>query len=167
MCHLKKDTIRSPSFLQINQPVLLFEEPASIHSTSSQSSFMLIGVKASDLVVEAATENADLKLNIFKELDAACPPEAILASNTSSISITKIAAATGRPGWRKSPELTRIAGWLNWTSRMRNDSSLKRPVRVDRPDHHAESGVNTKSGGHFRVRVKPVECHARRGITQG
>lgn len=54
------------------------------------------GVKIADLVVEAATENVDLKLNIFRELDAACKPEAILASNTSSISITKIASVTKR-----------------------------------------------------------------------
>ncbi len=55
------------------------------------------GVANIDLVVEAATENVDLKLNIFKSLDAATKPEVILASNTSSISITKIAAATSRP----------------------------------------------------------------------
>ena len=55
------------------------------------------GVKNADLVVEAATENADLKLKIFKDIDSFCKPEAILASNTSSISITKIAAATKRP----------------------------------------------------------------------
>ena len=55
------------------------------------------GVKTADLVVEAATENAELKLKIFKDLDTFCKPEAILASNTSSISITKIAAATKRP----------------------------------------------------------------------
>ena len=55
------------------------------------------GVKNADLVIEAATENADLKLKIFKDLDGFCKPEAILASNTSSISITKIAAATKRP----------------------------------------------------------------------
>lgn len=50
-----------------------------------------------DLVVEAATENIDLKLKIFKQIDEAAPAKAILASNTSSISITKIAAATQRP----------------------------------------------------------------------
>ena len=49
-----------------------------------------------DLVVEAATENQDIKLNIFKEMDQICINEAILASNTSSISITKIASATNR-----------------------------------------------------------------------
>ncbi len=53
-------------------------------------------VKTADLVVEAASENIDLKLNIFKQLDAACPPTTILASNTSSISITKIASVTKR-----------------------------------------------------------------------
>ncbi len=55
------------------------------------------GVANADLVVEAATENADLKLKIFKEIDEAAPANAILASNTSSISITKIASVTKRP----------------------------------------------------------------------
>jgi 3-hydroxybutyryl-CoA dehydrogenase len=50
-----------------------------------------------DLVVEAATENIDLKLQIFRQLDEVCRPDAILASNTSSISITRIAAVTRRP----------------------------------------------------------------------
>lgn len=50
-----------------------------------------------DLVVEAATENIDLKLKIFKQIDAAAPANAILATNTSSISITRIAAETSRP----------------------------------------------------------------------
>lgn len=55
------------------------------------------GVKGVDLVVEAATENVALKLNIFKDLDSMCDTDTILASNTSSISITQIAAATKRP----------------------------------------------------------------------
>lgn len=55
------------------------------------------GVKGVELVVEAATENIDLKLNIFKQLDEILPKEVILASNTSSISITKIASVTSRP----------------------------------------------------------------------
>ena len=55
------------------------------------------GTKNIDLVVEAATENIDLKLNIFKQLDQACAENTILATNTSSISITQIAAATNRP----------------------------------------------------------------------
>lgn len=55
------------------------------------------GVKNADLVVEAATENADLKAKIFKQLDTSCPENTILATNTSSISITQIAAATKRP----------------------------------------------------------------------
>lgn len=56
------------------------------------------GVKEAGLIIEAATENTELKLKIFKEMDAAAPADAILATNTSSISITKIAAATKRPG---------------------------------------------------------------------
>lgn len=55
------------------------------------------GVSNADLVVEAATENMSIKLDLFRQLDAASPAHAILASNTSSISITKIAAVTKRP----------------------------------------------------------------------
>ena len=55
------------------------------------------GVKTAQLVVEAATENTDLKLQIFRQLDEAAPAGCILATNSSSISITKIAAATKRP----------------------------------------------------------------------
>lgn len=55
------------------------------------------GIKEADLVVEAATENIDLKLKIFKELDEICGDSTVLATNTSSISITKIAAMTNRP----------------------------------------------------------------------
>ncbi len=55
------------------------------------------GVEYASLVVEAATENVDLKLKIFKDLDTFCPEDTILATNTSSISITKIAAVTSRP----------------------------------------------------------------------
>jgi len=54
------------------------------------------GVKNAELVVEAATENVELKLKIFKQLDEVCGEDTILASNTSSISITKIAAVTNR-----------------------------------------------------------------------
>ncbi len=56
------------------------------------------GVANADLVVEAATENLNLKLKIFSDLDAFAPANCILATNTSSISITQIAAATARPG---------------------------------------------------------------------
>lgn len=56
------------------------------------------GVQNADLIVEAATENTTLKLKIFQDLDQYAKPNAILATNTSSISITKIAAATKRPG---------------------------------------------------------------------
>ncbi|WP_281540360.1 3-hydroxybutyryl-CoA dehydrogenase [Maribacter aestuarii] len=77
------------------------------HITESQKSSTLnhiktttdlkSGVKNADLVIEAASENIDVKLNIFKELDAVCGTDTILATNTSSISITQIAAVTNRP----------------------------------------------------------------------
>jgi 3-hydroxybutyryl-CoA dehydrogenase len=54
-------------------------------------------VASADLVVEAATENAEIKYEVFRAIDAACPPHTLLASNTSSISLTQIGSATSRP----------------------------------------------------------------------
>ena len=64
---------------------------------SIQYTSTLAGVEEADLVIEAATENPELKMSIFRDLDRQARPEVILASNTSSISITKIAATTRRP----------------------------------------------------------------------
>ena len=61
------------------------------------STNLAAAVSNADLVVEAATENVDLKLKIFRDMDANAPANCILATNTSSISITQIAAVTGRP----------------------------------------------------------------------
>ena len=82
---------------QIAKEIIKEEEKSSILKNISIQTSIIDGVKNSDLVVEAATERVDLKLNIFKEVDEHAPGHAILASNTSSISITKIAAATKRP----------------------------------------------------------------------
>jgi 3-hydroxybutyryl-CoA dehydrogenase len=73
------------------------QKKATLANINVQSN-MIEGVKDAALVVEAATENTALKLQIFEQLDEYAPKEAILASNTSSISITKIAAVTGRAG---------------------------------------------------------------------
>jgi 3-hydroxybutyryl-CoA dehydrogenase len=73
------------------------QKAATLANISTATQLSDIAVAQSDLVVEAATENIDLKLRIFQQLDELCKPEAILASNTSSISITRIAAATRRP----------------------------------------------------------------------
>lgn len=59
---------------------------------------MAEAVKEADIVIEAATENIDLKIKIFQQLDQLCPEHAILATNTSSISITRVGSATKRPG---------------------------------------------------------------------
>ncbi len=66
---------------------------ANIHTTTELAPFA-----DRDLIVEAALEEVSLKLQLFRELDGIAKPEAILATNTSSISVTKIAAATKRPG---------------------------------------------------------------------
>jgi 3-hydroxybutyryl-CoA dehydrogenase len=76
----------------------LITEETKIQALNNIKTYTVIkdGVKNADLVIEAATENIELKLNIFKELDAVCHAQTILASNTSSISITKIASVTNR-----------------------------------------------------------------------
>tara|TARA_R110002074_G_scaffold161480_5_gene319428 strand:- start:20703 stop:21593 length:891 start_codon:yes stop_codon:yes gene_type:complete len=66
-------------------------------SNMTQFTNLKSGISGTDLVIEAATENLVIKLSIFKDLDAICDSNTILASNTSSISITQIAAATNRP----------------------------------------------------------------------
>jgi len=75
-------------------------EADKVKTLSNISTFtsIKIGVKNTSLVIEAATENAVLKAKIFKELDEVCDKETILATNTSSISITQIAGVTNRPG---------------------------------------------------------------------
>src|SRR5688572_1225729 len=83
---------------QIAKGTLTEEQKSSALSNLTTFTSIADGVKNADLVVEAATENIDLKLRIFQQLDEAAPGDCILASNTSSISITKIAAATKRPG---------------------------------------------------------------------
>lgn len=82
---------------QVSKAVITEIQKTETLSRLSTQTDLKIGVANADLVVEAATENVELKLNIFRQLDAAAPKHAILASNTSSISITKIAAVTKRP----------------------------------------------------------------------
>lgn len=82
---------------QIKKGTLTEDEKSATLARLSTTTDLASGVAQADLVVEAATENVALKLKIFADLDQHAPAEAILASNTSSISITKIAAATRRP----------------------------------------------------------------------
>lgn len=82
---------------QVTKAAITEEQKAETLKRLTTETDITKGVANADLVVEAATENAELKLNIFRQLDAAAPAHTILASNTSSISITKIAAVTKRP----------------------------------------------------------------------
>jgi len=82
---------------QISKGTVTEEQKATALNNLTTATDLQAGVKNADLVVEAATENIELKLNIFKQIDAHAPADCILATNTSSISITKIASATKRP----------------------------------------------------------------------
>lgn len=82
---------------QVKKETLSPEEKSDILSRISTFVRISEGVKVADIVIEAATENWEIKEDLFKELDKYAPSSAILASNTSSISITKIAAVTSRP----------------------------------------------------------------------
>jgi 3-hydroxybutyryl-CoA dehydrogenase len=82
---------------QVAKQTITDEVKKSALSNITTFTDLKTGVQEADLVVEAATENIDLKLKIFRDLDEAAPSATILASNTSSISITKIASVTKRP----------------------------------------------------------------------
>ena len=73
------------------------EEAKEVALANLTTTVSLEDAKDADFVIEAASENKEIMLGIFKQLDKICKPEAILASNTSSLPITEIAAATGRP----------------------------------------------------------------------
>ncbi len=81
---------------QISKNIISTEQKKEALANISTFTDITQGVQDADLVVEAATENAELKLKIFKQLDEAAPASSILATNTSSISVTKIAAITKR-----------------------------------------------------------------------
>ena len=81
---------------QVTKGAITAEDKSATLARINPITDLALGVKNAGLVVEAATENVDLKLKIFREIDANAPSSCILASNTSSISITKIAAVTKR-----------------------------------------------------------------------
>lgn len=91
-------TIAKNADRQVTKNLLTEEQKTKLLSNIKTSTDMRAGVSEAQLAVEAATEKEALKLEIFKQLDEAAPKGCILATNTSSISITKIAAATWRPG---------------------------------------------------------------------
>jgi len=82
---------------QISKGSLTEDQKQAALSQLRTTTDLAQGVSKADLVVEAATENTELKLKIFQQIDSAAPAGCILATNTSSISITKIAAVTKRP----------------------------------------------------------------------
>jgi len=83
---------------QVAKGIVTEEQKKAALANISIGSNMSEGLKNAELIVEAATEDMELKLEIFEQLDRLAMKDTILATNTSSISITKIAAATGRPG---------------------------------------------------------------------
>ncbi len=90
-------TIEKNMTRQVKKELLSEEDKKASLARISTYTDLANGVSAAELVVEAATERLDLKLNIFEQLDKHAPATCILASNTSSISITQIASATRRP----------------------------------------------------------------------
>ena len=90
------ETIGKNCERQVAKNIITEEQKKATLANITIESDLAAGVSDAELVVEAATENTDLKLKIFKDVDDAAPKNCILASNTSSISITKIANATGR-----------------------------------------------------------------------
>ena len=90
-------TISQNADRQVNKGIITQATKDRILLTLHTSTSIETGVAKADLVIEAATENKAIKLKIFSQLDELASPAAILASNTSSISITAIAAATKRP----------------------------------------------------------------------
>ncbi len=90
-------TIEKNMVRQVEKGTLTDTEKAQALQRIQCHTALQEGVASADLIVEAATENTDLKLSIFKTLDQQAPANAILASNTSSISITRIASVTSRP----------------------------------------------------------------------
>lgn len=90
------DTISKNLDRQVSKGLISESEKSSALSNIKTFTELSEGVKSADLVIEAATENMEIKLNIFRQLDQLCTSEAILATNTSSISITKIASVTNR-----------------------------------------------------------------------
>ena len=82
---------------QVSKQLITEDQKNQAIANITSSTELSKGVSNADLVIEAATENVGIKLQIFKDIDAAAPAHCILSSNTSSISITKIAAVTSRP----------------------------------------------------------------------
>jgi 3-hydroxybutyryl-CoA dehydrogenase len=90
-------TIKKNLARQVEKGVITPDQQKLAIKNINTATSMAAGVGDADLVIEAATENAELKMRIFRELDEVASPKAILASNTSSISITRIASSTKRP----------------------------------------------------------------------
>jgi len=90
------ETIKGNTDRQIKKGTLTKEQQQALLGRILTNT-SLVGIATAELVVEAATENRDVKFRLFQDIDHHAPDAAILASNTSSISITEIAAQTGRP----------------------------------------------------------------------
>ncbi len=104
-----------------------------------------------DLVIESAVESLDIKAEIFRQLDRLCPAQAILASNTSSISITRLAAVTGRPG--------QVIGM-----HFMNPVQVMRLVEVVRGLETSDQTVATIRDLAERMGKVPVECNDQPGF---
>ena len=109
------------------------------------------GVRDADLVVEAVPERAELKYDLFRVLDAEAPPDAVLASNTSSISITEIAARTSRPD--------RVIGM-----HFMNPVPVMQLVEVIRGLGTSDETTAAATNVVLRLGKTPVECERFSGV---
>ena len=126
-----------------------------------------------DLVVEAATENIELKLKLFRECDAALRPSAILASNTSSISLTKLAAATSRPDrvigmhFMNPPPLMKLVEIVRARADVERDATSSSKAR--RPEDGQDGHRLSKDAPGFLVNrmLIPMLCEACFALQEG
>jgi len=140
------DTISRNLERQVLKDVISASQKKAALSNIQTFTEMELGVTDSDLIIEAATENMDIKLQIFEDLDKFCKPEAILSSNTSSISITKIAGVTSRP--------EKVIG-LHFM----NPVPVMKLVEVIRGFNTSDKTTNTIMDLAVKIKKVPVEVH--------
>jgi 3-hydroxyacyl-CoA dehydrogenase len=139
------DEIKSNLQVLIENGIITSEEAAEALRRIKCETELAEAVKDADLVIEAVTEDMNVKKSLFKELDALCPKHAILATNTSSFSITEIASATTRQD--------KVVGTHWW-----NPPYLMPLVEIVKGKHTSDETVNTTKDFIAKLGKVPVIC---------